>query len=203
MRITGWRIVGVVSIGVAAMCLITFAWMDAAEPALRLLVRNTARIAAVFFSFAFAASGLHTLLRTRSTAWLLQNRRYIGVAFAVTHIGHLALVAALLAQFPEPPGQRPLAVVAGGALAYVFLVLMALTSFDRTAALIGPRAWKALHKTGSYYLWGLFALAYVPRAVRDTWYLLPAALVIASAAVRVVAWYVSRQRRNSHTLVSE
>jgi methionine sulfoxide reductase heme-binding subunit len=39
-----------------------------------------------------------------------------------------------------------------GGLAYGFIAAMTATSFDRTAAWIGPKAWRALHTIGAYYI---------------------------------------------------
>ena len=40
---------------------------------------------------------------------------------------------------------------------------MTATSFDRTAAAIGPRAWRMLHLTGGYYLLLQFMVSFGKR----------------------------------------
>lgn len=49
------------------------------------LVRVTARTSGVWFMLAFAATPLVALRPTSTTKWLLRNRRYLGLAMAVSH----------------------------------------------------------------------------------------------------------------------
>ena len=146
-------------------------------------------VAVVLFSLAFAASALNRLWpRTR---WLLRNRRYVGVSFAVSHGFHLAAIVTLAvvetpARFFTETGTA--ALVAGG-LAYVLIAVMVATSFDRTAAWLGRRRWKVLHRTGMFALGGFFLLSFVASAILRGPIYLPFAGVIAGAwIVRVIAW---------------
>jgi hypothetical protein len=199
MRLSGWRITALVFVIVTALTAAVFLWMGFTEPAVRVLVRDTARISVVLFTLAFAASSLHTLLRQDWTNWLLKNRRYIGVSFAVSHTAHLLTLAVLFVWFPHPFVEESLMRVAviGGVLAYVFIALMTLTSFDRTAAMIGPRAWRLLHTIGSYYIWVIFAQSYIPRAIRDPWYVPLAILVLLGIGLRAAAWLAKRARKSA------
>ena len=198
MRLSDCRITALVFVVVAALSAAVFLWMGFTEPAVRVLVRDTARISAALFTFAFAASSLHTLFARTWTNWLLLNRRYIGVSFAVSHTVHLLTLAVLFVWFTHQFIEQSLMRVAvmGGALAYIFIALMTLTSFDRTAAMIGPRAWRILHTAGSYYIWIIFAQSYIPRAIRDPWYIPLAILVLLGIGLRVAAW-LARRARNS------
>ena len=67
----------------------------------------------------------------------------------------------------------------------------------RTAAAIGPRAWKILHTVGSYYIWLIFANSYVSRAVMDTGYLPMAAIVVGALALRIVAAVAKARSRQA------
>jgi hypothetical protein len=65
-------------------------------------------------------------------------------------------------------GRGPDATTAfAGGLGYLLLAAMTATSFDRTAAWLGPRAWSRLHTFGIFYLWFIFAFTYVGSAARD------------------------------------
>jgi hypothetical protein len=127
------------------------------EEGLRASIRATARTSLLFFLCAFLASSLRTLRRTALTAWLLRNRRYLGVSFAASHTFHLVAVLALVASTRESLSSTTLV---GGGIAYAFIAAMTATSFDRTAAWLGPRRWRQLHVTGLYYIWVIFALTY-------------------------------------------
>lgn len=50
-----------------------------------------------------------------------------------------------------------------GGIGYAAIIAMSATSFDRTAALIGPRTWRALHLVGGYYLWFQFMVSFGKR----------------------------------------
>ena len=43
--------------------------------------------------------------------------------------------------------------------AYLCIAAMTATSFDRTAAWLGPRKWRLLHLVGGWYIWISFAVA--------------------------------------------
>ncbi|MCC6796138.1 MAG: hypothetical protein IT366_13545 [Candidatus Hydrogenedentes bacterium] len=201
MRLSGWKITGFTFLAVIAMCVTVFLRMGFNELAVRLLVRDTARVSVTLFILAFTASSLYALVRSAPTRWLLQNRRYIGVAFAVAHGVHFAMLGILFYAFPHPFREYLGAVtLIGGGTAYLFILLMTATSFDRTAALIGPRAWGVLHKVGAYYIWVLFAQSYIPRAVRDPWYIPFAGLVVAGLLVRIAAWMTVRTKQRSRVV---
>lgn len=161
----GWPIVGWSALLVGAMCAALLGLSDGGEQGLRLVIRATARTSAILFTLAFVASALRRRWPGAATAWLLANRRYVGVSFAVSHLAHLLAILALVgwsvrAFFVEA------GVVAGtlGALGYVVLAAMVATSFDRTAAWLGPRGWQQLHTAGVYYLWFIFVATFAPRA---------------------------------------
>ncbi len=160
------------------------------EEGVRALVRTTARTSLALFLLAFTASSLARLWRSGATAWLLRNRRQVGVSFAFSHLVHLAALVALGAAFPDP-FLRELSVVAvaGGGLAYLFILAMTVTSFDRTAAWLGRRRWKRLHTVGSWVVWIVFAQSYLPRALVDPFYVPFALAVLAAPVLRVgVRW---------------
>jgi methionine sulfoxide reductase heme-binding subunit len=188
----GWPIVGWATLGLLAMCGLLLALDGGGEQGLRVVIRATARTSVGFFSAAFAASAARQLWPRPATAWLLANRRYLGVSFAVSHFLHLIAIVALVRAVPEA---RPNAVtlVAGG-LGYVFVLLMAATSFDRTAAWLGARRWRLLHLTGGYYLWFVFLQSYAPRAATSAAYLPVALLLVAVAGLRAAAALRRRHR---------
>ena len=50
------------------------------------------KIGIPFFILAILIRPLHQLLHTKWTAWLLANRRYVGLSFAAWHLQHLEQV---------------------------------------------------------------------------------------------------------------
>jgi methionine sulfoxide reductase heme-binding subunit len=201
VRFEGPRIVGWASLVLAAMAVAVLAAAGTGEDGVRMLIRATARSSLAFFSLAFAASSLRRLSRTPETAWLLRNRRYLGLSFAVSHALHGVAILDLATRWPEHFARTATTTVVGGSIGYVFVAAMAATSNDRAVAALGRRRWRLLHLTGSWVLWTIFAASYLPAAARAPGYLPLAGLVGAAAAVRAAAWLRqgSAMRRRSPT----
>jgi hypothetical protein len=140
-----------------------------------MVVRTTARTSVLLFGVAFAASSLRLLWPNEATRWLLANRRYVGVSFATSHATHLLALLALadwsFATFVAMSDWTGLVL---GGLGYLVIAAMTATSFDRTAAWLGPRRWQRLHTAGGWYLWFIFFASFAPRVGASLSYALPA-----------------------------
>lgn len=157
------------------------------QPALPLLMSPTANIGFLLFSLAFAASSLRRLWPNLLTRYLLRNRRYIGLSFALVHFTHLVLVLSnitLVAGQERGPGT-----LVPGAIAYFFLALMAITSNNAAVRKLGHRRWQWLHRTGSYYLWFIFLATTLPPDIDNAWMLL---LSLAVLGLRIAAFRKAR-----------
>jgi methionine sulfoxide reductase heme-binding subunit len=152
---------------------------------IRSVIRWTARTSLLLFLLTFTASAAWRRWPGAWTRWQLANRRYLGLCFAVSHGLHLVAIIAFAhlapVQFDEAsnPSTRFI-----GEIGYAFIFAMAATSFDTTAAWLGPRLWKILHRTGAWYLWLVFLLSYASRAVHDPHYLIGVTAVLGGLAVR-------------------
>lgn len=140
------------------------------------------------------ASSLYRLAPNDLTLSLLRQRRQWGLAFALSHSIHL--VALLINITLYRP--RPLMSLAGGALAYLFVYLMAITSTDGWRRRLGHR-WKQLHSIGIHLTWAVFLVGYGSRAFHaDPDYHLEgrifAPLLLAALAIRLWAKF-GRGRR--------
>lgn len=156
--------------------------------AVRLVIRSTARISLVLFLSAFLAS---TLVRTwpgAGTRWLQANRRWLGLSFAWSHLIHALAIIALVRIDPVLfwTLSNPVS-VAGGSICYLFITAMAATSFDRMVRRLGSRNWARLHTAGSWIVWLVFVISNVKRIPGSLWYVLPAAILLAAAAWRLLA----------------
>jgi DMSO/TMAO reductase YedYZ heme-binding membrane subunit len=165
-------------------------------------VRLTARTSVALFLAAFTASALFRLWPNAWTRWQRGNRRFLGVAFAVSHGVHLAAIFWLRHVQPVEFARDVNTITwIGGGLAYVFIAAMTATSFDRTAAMIGPRAWKILHTVGSYYIWLIFANSYIGRALEMPEYIPAAAIVVLALGLRIAA-RVARPRASQPVIAN-
>ena len=190
----GWNLTGFLSVILIGGALVVVAVHGGDVEGVRLVVRITARTSLLLFALAFTASAMIRLWPGTFTRWQRASRRQLGVSFAVSHIVHAAALIAL-ASLDRPlflSLTNPVSLATGG-LAYVFIFAMAATSFDRTAALIGPRAWRLLHTSGAWYVWFSFAVAYGKRVPLSAFYWPLFAVVIALLAVRLAARYLPRR----------
>jgi sulfoxide reductase heme-binding subunit YedZ len=192
----GWNLTLAAAAVVASLGL-AIVLVDGASPrALGLAIRVTAWTSFALFTAAFTASALHRLWPGPFTRWQRRNRRYLGVGFAASHGLHAAAIVSLAKLYPIAFDDHARHVKAiPGLIGYALLAAMTATSFDRTAAWIGRRAWKLLHTVGALYLWGAFANAFITRALRMPGYWLPASAVLAAMALRIAAWWQQRRTR--------
>jgi DMSO/TMAO reductase YedYZ heme-binding membrane subunit len=82
-----------------------------------------------------------------------------------------------------------------GGIGYVCIIAMTATSFNRTAAAIGPRAWRTLHHVGGYYLWIQFMISFGKRIPDMPMYSLFPIPLLAVMALRLIAMASKRTPR--------
>ncbi len=170
-HLKGWSLVRTSLLLIAAFALTILWHNDFSVDGVRMVIRMTARTSLLLFLLAFTASAAFRLWPSRWTRWQRANRRYLGLSFAGSHGLHALAITAFARMDPALYHSRvKLATYVLSGLGYVFIVAMAFTSFNRTAAWVGPRAWKALHVVGSYYLWLSFMKpsSRAPRRPRST-----------------------------------
>ncbi len=153
----GWSLVGWAALAVALMASTIVSTVAEYDQSLPMATRATARTSLALFLAAFMSSTLYGLLPGRRGRWLLNNRRYLGVSFAASHAMHGVLVVATTYWLELEHGMLTLV---GGGSGYIFIAAMTATSFDKSAAWLGPRRWKLLHSSGAYFLWWIFAFTY-------------------------------------------
>jgi DMSO/TMAO reductase YedYZ heme-binding membrane subunit len=184
MRGTGRALVAITAHGVGGLVALVLAQHGGGREGVGAVLRSTARVSGPLFLLAFSASSLRHLWRHRVTAWLLANRRALGVAAAAAHTWHMAGIAAYLAAGYQPVNAFTLV---AGTLAYLCFVAMAATSSDRAVARLGARRWKRLHTLGGWYIWAIFTATFAGVATRQPASAVYAALCLAALALRLAA----------------
>lgn len=198
-KLEGWGLTGGSIALLLALVAVVFLVSGWNEAAVRTVVRLTARWSVVLFLLAFTAASLCRMHPSAATKWLLRNRRYVGVAFALSHFVHLFALVMLARFFPDPfVGDLDAVTLVGGGIAYGLIAAMAITSTDRAVAAMGRTGWRRLHLVGSYYIWILFAQSYVPRAFVEPSYIPVALLVVLGIVVRIV--FRPRTRRHGEAI---
>ncbi|RDV06478.1 hypothetical protein DXH95_03375 [Sphingorhabdus pulchriflava] len=159
--------------------------------------RLTARTSLILFLGAFTASALAQLFPHPMTKRLKQNRRYLGVAFAFSHLVHLIFIFIYAKVDPATfwADRTPRSLI-GPSITYVLIFAMAATSVDRTAKAIGAKAWSWLHWLGGYAVLITFMVAYGGRAAKSGFYIPFALLVALAFLLRIFARFRRRSSLN-------
>lgn len=179
-------------LGLLAMVGACLAWSPGMD-GIRVAIRATARTSLVFFLMAFGASALFTLAPGMASRWMLMHRRQWGWLTVLSHTLHLLCVIAYWRADPATfEANLSMGTLVGGGFAYLVLWAMGATSFDRTAAWLGRKAWSRLHTWGGHYIWLIFFMGNAQRVPQQPEYLIPA---VPLAAVMVLRLWAARRRR--------
>lgn len=184
----GWSLFWTLTLVLAAMALGFLFVMGWGTEGYRLVIRATARTSLILFLAAFAASAAFKLWPGPFTRWLRRNRRQLGLGFAMSHFIH---ALAIIALWQSDPGifwvlTNTRSIVTGGT-AYLFIALLAATSFDRMVQAIGPKTWGWLHWLGVWFVALSFIFTNGKRIPVSGWYAFPVALVVCIILLRIVA----------------
>ncbi|GAA0005695.1 MULTISPECIES: hypothetical protein [Bradyrhizobium] len=187
----GWRLLAALTLSLIVLSLWIASMRQFEVEGVRMVIRFTARSSLMLFCLAFGAAALARLWPNAWTRWQRRNRRYLGLSFAASHAIHAVAIVAFANMDPADFAEATSAAsyIFGG-IGYAFIIAMSATSFDRTAALLGPRAWRALHLTGGYYLWLQFMVSFgkrVPAMPLYAAFLLPLLAVIALRLIAMAA----------------
>jgi hypothetical protein len=196
MRLTGWALTAWISVALVLMSALVLGAAGTGEEGVRMWIRATARSSALLFLAAFLARPARQLWRSDATAFLLRNRRYVGVSMAASHTLHAAGIVWLSVAFPSAYVADAVTLVGGG-LGFAFLAAMAATSSDAAVARLGRARWQRLHRTGAWTVWLIFAFTFVPDPSHgwDTVHAVAVVAFTAAPLVRVAAWAKTRRRR--------
>ena len=198
MAYRGWAITGWNAVALVAMSALVLLAAGTGEDGVRMLIRATARSSAALFLIAFLARPARQLWRSDATAFALRNRRYFGVSMAVSHLIHGLAIIWLLTVFPSAYQVNATTLVGGG-LGFVAIALMAATSSDAAVAKLGRARWQALHRTGAWYVWFIFAFTFIPDPQYgwDATHAVAVAAFAAAPLVRAAAYARTRRRKTA------
>ncbi|MBD9416117.1 ferric reductase-like transmembrane domain-containing protein [Pseudomonas sp. PDM16] len=194
----GWRLFSLLALLVIVATALALLWQPQLVEALRSAIRVTARTSFALFLLAFLASSLALLVPSPTTRALLRERRFFGLAFAFSHLIHGVLILTYAQLFPELFWNgRSAATNIPGSVGYLFILLLALTSFPWAMKALGGRGWKALHSTGSWVLAVIFCLSFYKRIPMSPGYVLAFGLMFSAIVLKLVAKLAQRVRRNA------
>lgn len=190
----GWRLTGLLAVLLGVMVLGIDAAGGFSSDSIRMAARATARTSLLLFLPVFAASALAQFAPGRSTAWLLRNRRYLGVGFAASHGLHAVTLAVFAARDPALfADMTNLVTFIGGGSTYLFILLMAATSFDRAVRVLGLRNWRILHRIGVWYIAITFIATNAGRLPDMPVYWAVIGAILLAMALRLASWRRGRR----------
>ncbi|MGE7955044.1 hypothetical protein ACQKQA_00330 [Pseudomonas sp. NPDC089530] len=191
----GWRLFSLLAAAVLLMTALILLLEPNLVEATRSAIRATARSSFALFLLAFTASAWAVLRPSPLSQTLVRERRYIGLAFAFSHLVHALLIYRYGQLNPEFwPGRSTLGNLPGS-VGYLFILLLTLTSFKGPAALLSRRAWKRLHTTGMWVLAAIFAYSNFKRIALSDWYLLPFAITGAAMVFNLLGKLAQASKR--------
>ena len=186
-----WTVLLSTMLAAGAVVLTIFDKNGTDEATIVLTLRLTAFSSLLIYLLLFVARPMRQLVDSQLTRALKENRRYFGIALAGSHTVHLMLIV----NYVLGPGV-PFQTLFIGGVAYSFLYLMLITSFDAPAAAIGPVAWRRLHKAGLYWIGGTFTFTLGNNFIANPDSLvhqIVIAIILAAISVRVIA-FLKRER---------
>jgi hypothetical protein len=176
-------------------------WSSADD--IRWLMGMNWRLAVPYFLLTFTASPLQRLFPSRTTRWLLANRRYFGLAFAVGALCQLVPITTLALRFQPALGDiHSASSQFGEDVIYLTLVMMTVTSFRATSRYLSLTTWRRLHSAGIYLLAGLYGVTYVFAALYETTvtYVLFGVAFVLAWSLRAAMWWQRRAELHGRKL---
>ena len=174
-------------------------------PGVSEMISFSVRWAVPFIFLVVAASSTQTLFPGPFPMWLVRNRKYIGLCFAVAMAWQGAFIFMMSNFFRDYYFEEIyyLRDELEGSTGYIFLTAMVVTSFRFGRKYLSSKQWKLLHKSGIYFLWAYpfsvywWNLFYYenPRPIDYVFYWAG----FLAFALRIAAWGKKRQQASKRT----
>lgn len=164
------------------------------------MIQYSVRWAVPLIYLVVAASAMPVLFSSEASRWLLRNRKYIGLTFAVAMAWQGAFIFQMSA-FHTEFYYEDIYVLRDeleGSSGYIFLIAMVITSFRFARRHLSQTQWKLIHKSGTYFLfaypfsvywWNLYYYA-DPEPIDYVFYWTG----FFAFAARIAAWGKKRQQ---------
>ena len=154
--VNGWPLFFIITLPMTAFMLAALWRFDIASPeGTSRMIQYSVRWAVPFIYLVVAASALPILVPGAFSRWLLRNRRYVGLVFAVAMAWQGAFIFVMSTVYSAYYYDEVyyLRDELEGSSGYLFLAAMVITSFHFGRRHLSPSQWKVLHRSGVYFLW--------------------------------------------------
>lgn len=196
-----WPLFWLISIPMSMVMVVEMLQTDiSVAPGVSEMIGFSVRWAVPFICVTVAASSLRVLLPGAVSFWLLRNRKYIGLCFAVA-MAWQGFFIYLMSGFHREYYFEEIFYLRDeleGSTGYIFLAAMVVTSFQFGRQYLSLQQWHVLHKSGLYFLWAYpysvywWNLYYYPNpeAIDYVFY----GIAFTAFALRIAAWGKLRQQ---------
>jgi len=198
--INEWRLFWLISIPISIVILSAMMESDLSTGAgVSHMIGYSVRWAIPFIYIIVGTSSLHILFPNLFSTWLMRNRKYIGLCFAVG-MAWQGLFIFIVSTFMRDYYFKEIYFFRDeleGSVGYIFLAVMVFTSFRFGRKFVNPMQWKLVHKGGIYFLWSYpfsvywWALATTEPRVIDYIFYWSGLFVF---LLRIAAWGKKRQQ---------
>ena len=175
---SNWSLTNLITLSAVICFVCIFFFLGFNEESVRLNIRWSARFSIICFCLAFSASSIHAIYNSKFSKYLLSQRRYLGVAFALIHLIHLFFIYLLHYFFSAIFVIESLFELTFGGIAYLFVILMLLTSFEYFSNSMSSKTWKGLHKVGGYWILIIFSNSIFGRIYLGEWAYIPLGILL-------------------------
>ena len=153
--INGWYLFWLFTVPTSVVMVVAMLGVDMSTGAgVSAMIGFSVRFAVPIIFLVVAISSLQALFPGPIPMWLLRNRKYIGLCFAVA-MAWQGLFISMMSLFFRDYYFNDIYLLRDeleGSVGYIFLTAMVLTSFDFGRKRLTPRQWRLLHKSGLYFL---------------------------------------------------
>lgn len=153
--INRWNLFWLVTVPMSAIMVVAMLGVDLSTGAgVSAMIGFSVRFAVPIIFLIVAISSLQILFPGPIPIWLLRNRKYIGLCFAVAMAWQGLFIATMSLFFRDYyfADIYLLRDELEGSVGYIFLTAMVLTSFDFGRKKLTVKQWRLLHKSGLYFL---------------------------------------------------
>ncbi|MEL7187527.1 MAG: hypothetical protein AAFN50_14005 [Pseudomonadota bacterium] len=154
--LNGWNLFWLIAIPMSLIMVYEMSRTDmSVPPGVSHMIGFSVKFAVPFIYLVVAASALPVLYPAAFSSWLLRNRKYIGMCFAVAMAWQGAFIF-LMSNFHRDYYFDEIFFLRDeleGSTGYIFLTAMVLTSFKFGRQFLSQQQWKVLHRCGIYFLW--------------------------------------------------
>jgi hypothetical protein len=154
--INKWSLFCLISIPMSTLMVIAMMGVDmSTAPGVSEMIQFSVRWAVPFIFLVVAISSIQILFPGSFSMWLMRNRKYIGLCFAVA-MAWQGLFIFIMSYFFHEYYYADVYFFRDeieGSIGYIFLPAMVVTSFNFGRQYLNSKQWKLLHKSGIYFLW--------------------------------------------------